>query len=193
MEKIRVIELFAGIGATRVAVDRVAKMLNKEVEHVAICEIDKFAVKSYNAIFGETPNLGDITKVEKFPDCDLLSWTFPCTDLSKAGNCAGMEEGSGTRSALGWEVIRILRNTEHKPEWLLMENVPAVHNKRNNPEFERMIQALVDMGYTSKWADMNAKAHGVAQNRNRCIMMSSRLEKVKDFGMPRQKPLDKVL
>lgn len=192
MEKIRVIELFAGIGATRVAVDRVAKMLNKEVEHVAICEIDKFAVKSYNAIFGETPNLGDITKVEKFPDCDLLSWTFPCTDLSKAGNCKGMEEGSGTRSALGWEVIRILRNTEHKPEWLLMENVPAVHNKRNNPEFERMIQALAGMGYTSKWADMNAKKHGVAQNRNRCIMLSH-LGEVADFGMPRLKPLGKVL
>lgn len=192
MDKIRVIELFAGIGATRVAVDRVAKKLNKEVEHVAICEIDKFAVRSYNAIFGETPNLGDITKVEKFPDCDLLSWTFPCTDLSKAGNCAGMEEGSGTRSALGWEVIRILRNTEHKPEWLLMENVPAVHNKKNLPEFERMIQALADMGYTSKWADMNAKDHGVAQNRNRCIMMSH-LGEVKDFGMPRQNALCKVL
>ena len=137
MESIKVIELFSGIGATRVAVDRVAEKLGKKVEHVAICEIDKYAIQSYNAIFGQTPNLGDITKVQHFPKCDLLSWTFPCTDLSKAGDCKGMKEGSGTRSALGWEVIRILKNTpmDDLPKWLLMENVPAVHNKTNLPEF----------------------------------------------------------
>jgi len=194
MESIKVIELFSGIGATRVAVDRVAEKLGKKVEHVAICEIDKYAIQSYNAIFGQTPNLGDITKVQHFPKCDLLSWTFPCTDLSKAGDCKGMEEGSGTRSALGWEVIRILKNTpmDDLPKWLLMENVPAVHNKKNLPAFQRMIDALASIGYTSRWADMNAKDHGVAQNRNRCIMISTLGREVPEFYAPRG-PLDKVL
>lgn len=195
MESIKVIELFSGIGATRVAVDRVAEKLGKKVEHVAICEIDKYAIQSYNAIFGQTPNLGDITKVQHFPKCDLLSWTFPCTDLSKAGDCKGMEEGSGTRSALGWEVIRILKNTpmDDLPKWLLMENVPAVHNKKNLPAFQRMIDALASIGYTSRWADMNAKDHGVAQNRNRCIMISTLGREVPEFAMPNTKAPRKIL
>ena len=191
-KELRVVELFSGIGATRVAVNRVCEEMGWTPVHVAQCELDKHAVKSYNAIFGDTPNLGDITKVEKLPECDLLSWTFPCTDLSKAGNCAGMEEGSGTRSALGWEVIRLLKVANPKPEWLLMENVPAVHNKRNDPEFKRMIKALSDLGYASKWVDMNAKKHGVAQNRNRCIMISH-LGDAREFGKPREEPLGKVL
>ena len=71
---LRVIELFAGIGAQTTALKR----LGIEHEVVAICEIDKHAIKSYTALHGETPNLGDITKVERLPDCDLLTYSFPC-------------------------------------------------------------------------------------------------------------------
>ncbi len=70
---LRVIELFAGIGAQTTALKR----LGIEHEVVAICEIDKHAIKSYTALHGETPNLGDITKVERLPDCDLLTYSFP--------------------------------------------------------------------------------------------------------------------
>lgn len=189
----RVVELFSGIGATRVALDRVGKELGIPMEFVAHCDIDKYASKSYTAIFNDTNNLGDITKVEKLPECDMLTWSFPCQSLSKAGKCEGMVEGSGTASSLGWEVIRLLKGAKTKPEWLLMENVPAVHNKRNNPEFERIIAELSAMGYVSGWNDINAKKHGVAQNRNRCIMISRLNAPLPEFGMPRAKPLDKVL
>ncbi len=188
-KKLRVIELFSGIGATRAALDR----LGIDVEHVAQCELDKYAVISYNAIFGETPNLGDITKVEKLPECDLLSWTFPCTDLSKAGRGAGMDKDSGTRSALGWEVIRLLNAAEVKPEWLLMENVPAVHSKKNIGVFNEMIKALSDMGYNSVWHDMKAQDHGIGQNRNRCIMISRLNKAVPEFGKPRANAKKTVL
>lgn len=191
-DTMKVIELFSGIGATRVAIGRVAERLGFEVEHVAQCDIDRHAVKSYQAIFGDTPNLGDITALETLPECDLLSWTFPCTDLSKAGKHEGMDEGSGTRSALGWEVIRLLGTMERKPEWLLMENVPQVHSKGNMPQFQRMIDSLSAMGYTSVWHDMNGKDHGVAQNRNRTIMVSHLGGPVPEFGKPRDS-LDRCL
>lgn len=71
---LRMIELFAGIGAQRTALKR----LGIEHEAVAISEIDKHAIATYTALHGETPNLGDITKVEHLPDCDLLTYSFPC-------------------------------------------------------------------------------------------------------------------
>ena len=71
---IRIVELFSGIGAQRSALDR----LGMKYEAVAMCEIDKHAIASYTAIHGETPNLGDIKNVTSLPDCDLLTYSFPC-------------------------------------------------------------------------------------------------------------------
>lgn len=78
---LKVIELFAGIGAQRKALQK-AKI---EHEVIAISEIDKYAIQSYNAIHGETLNLGDITKIEKMPKADLWTYSFPFTDISLAG------------------------------------------------------------------------------------------------------------
>ncbi len=85
MEPIRVIELFAGIGAQHQAL----KQANIPHDVVAISEIDPGAVRAYEAIHGEVNNLGDITKVEHLPDCDLLTYSFPCQDLSVAGKRKG--------------------------------------------------------------------------------------------------------
>lgn len=104
MEPIRVIELFAGIGAQHQAL----KQANIPHDVVAISEIDPGAVRAYEAIHGKVNNLGDITKVEHLPDCDLLTYSFPCQDLSVAGKRKGMAKGSGTRSGLLWEVERLL-------------------------------------------------------------------------------------
>lgn len=113
--KLRVIELFSGVGAQRMALERLAKRHSDlELEFVAQCDIDKFAVQSYNAIHGETPNLGDISKVEHLPNADVVTWSFPCTDLSQAGQKKGMGEGTGTRSALCWEVVRLLKDARER-------------------------------------------------------------------------------
>lgn len=99
---LRVVELFAGIGAQRMA------LTLEGIPHtvVAISEIDRHALASYEAIYGDCPNLGDITKIEKLPPCDLVTYSFPCQDLSIAGKRQGM--GEGTRSGLVWEVMRLL-------------------------------------------------------------------------------------
>lgn len=110
MEPIRVIELFAGIGAQHQAL----KQANIPHDVVAISEIDPGAVRAYEAIHGKVNNLGDITKVEHLPDCDLLTYSFPCQDLSVAGKRKGMAKGSGTRSGLLWEVERLLADMRER-------------------------------------------------------------------------------
>lgn len=186
---LRVIELFAGIGAQASALER----LGIEFESI-VCEKDPQAYAAYCAIHGETPNLGDITKVEHLPECDLLTYSFPCQDLSIAGRQAGMVEGSGTRSALLWEVERLLQDMADRgclPEILLMENVDAILHKSNKPHLERFIIRLNALGYTSSYAILNAKDYGVPQNRNRCFMVSTLHRGT--FKFPEGRPLEKRL
>ena len=173
---IRLIELFAGIGSQAKALEN----LNITFEHYRVIEFDKFAVASYNAIHRTNFTPTDITKIhgedlgivdtDKF--CYLMTYSFPCQDLSVAGKQQGMSKGSGTRSGLLWEVERLLNETEHLPQLLLMENVPQVHSKKNQGDFENWIRFLENKGYSNYWQDLNAKDYGVAQNRNRCFMVS---------------------
>ena len=102
----------------------------------------------------------------------LLTYSFPCQDLSVAGKGRGMTKGSGTRSGLLWEVERLLSEVENLPQVLLMENVPQVHGKKNIDDFQDWIDFLESKGYSNFWQDLNAKNYGVAQNRNRTFMVS---------------------
>lgn len=180
--KYKVIELFSGIGAQRMALKRIAESHPElDFEYVAQCEIDTSAIQSYNAIHGETPNLGDICKVSKLPDCDILTWSFPCQALSMAGKREGMEKDSGTTSSLAWEVLRVLENTDHKPEWLLMENVPAILHKQNLKHFNKLIEKLTQIGYNSKYSILNAMDFNIPQNRSRCFMISHYQDTVPEF------------
>lgn len=177
---IRLIELFAGYGSQAMALERIGA----EFEHYRIVEFDKYAVASYNAIHGTNFSTMDITKVHALDlaieDTDhftyLLTYSFPCTDLSVAGKQMGMSKGSGTRSGLLWEVERILTeirdSNRELPQILFMENVPQVHDKKNIEDFKKWIDFLEGLGYTNYWQDLNAKNYGVAQNRNRCFMFS---------------------
>ena len=102
-----------------------------------------------------------------------------------------MTKGSGTRSGLLWEVERILDECEELPQVLLMENVPMVHSADNMPDFQKWIDFLTSKGYSSYWQDLNAKNYGVAQNRERCFMVSILGEW--NYKFPKQIPLDKVM
>lgn len=125
---IKVIELFSGIGAQRKALQR----LGLEHEIVGVSEIDKYAHQSYEAIFGETDNFGDITKIEKLPYADLWTYSFPCTDISVSGKQLGL---NGTRSGLLYEVERLLnisKDNNEPPKYLLLENVKNLVGKNLN-------------------------------------------------------------
>ena len=169
---IRVIELFAGIGAQASALER----LGIEHERVAVAEWNDRTYKVYCALHGHTPNLGDITKVEHLPECDLLTYSSPCQDISIAGHKAGLKQGSGTRSATLWDVGRLLEDMRERdilPEVLLMENVDSITFKHARPDLDMWIRQLELLGYTNSWAIINAKDHGIPQNRRRFFMVST--------------------
>lgn len=173
---IRLIELFAGIGSQAMAL----RDLGADFEHWRVVEFEPNAVTSYNAIHGTHFEPQDITKItgadlgitdtEKY--CYIMTYSFPCQDLSSAGKQRGMKKGSGTRSGLLWEVERLLNEVGSLPQVLLMENVTEVHGEKNAGHFQDWISFLESKGYSNYWQDINASDYGVAQNRDRCIMVS---------------------
>lgn len=173
---IRLIELFAGIGAQAKALEN----LHANFEHYKACEFDKYALASYNAIHNTDFKVSDITQLHasdlEIVDTDkyeyILTYSFPCQSLSLAGKQEGMEENSNTASSLLWEVKRILSECKELPQILLMENVPQVHSKKNIDNFEKWQNFLTSLGYKNYWQDLNAKDYGIPQNRNRCFMIS---------------------
>lgn len=173
---IRLIELFGGISCQAQALLN----LGVDFENYRYCDFDKYACQSHNEIMGTNDKPSDITKWkgEDLGVCDtdnycyIMTYSFPCTDLSTAGKIAGMERGSGTRSGLLWEVERLLKECNELPQVLLMENVPQVHGKKNKASFDEWCQFLESLGYKNYWKDLNAKDYGVPQSRNRCFMVS---------------------
>lgn len=227
---VRLIELFAGIGAQAKAVER----LGIEHELYRVSEWDVFANCSYRAIHckddttdysagmsledvtealikaglssdGKTPltqeqikakpekwrrgvysnlkatrNIGSITRATAddlaIAETDkyiyLVTYSFPCQDLSLAGNRRGMERGSGTRSGLLWEFERILKSCTERPQVLLMENVPEVCRGKNAAAFADWLSTLESLGYRNYYKIQNAVDYGIPQNRERCFMIS---------------------
>lgn len=182
---LRLIELFAGIGSQTQA------LTNIGIAHkvVAISEIDKYAIQSYEAIHGIANNLGDIRKIEVLPDADLWTYSFPCQDISVAGKGAGIKEG--TRSGLLFEVERLLRVASEKgtlPKYLLLENVKNLVSKKFKADFDKWLDFLAELGYTNYWKVLNAKDYGIPQNRERVFCVSIRGEH-KPFVFPKPKEL----
>lgn len=182
---LRLIELFAGIGSQTQA------LTNIGIAHkvVAISEIDKYAIQSYEAMHGKANNLGDIRKIEELPDADLWTYSFPCQDISVAGKGAGIKEG--TRSGLLFEVERLLRVASEKgtlPKYLLLENVKNLVSKKFKVDFDKWLDFLAELGYTNYWKVLNAKDYGIPQNRERVFCVSIRGEH-KPFVFPKPKEL----
>jgi DNA (cytosine-5)-methyltransferase 1 len=192
---IRLIEFFAGIGSQAMAL----RDLGVDFEHHKVIEFDKYAIASYNAIHNTNFETADIRKVkgidlgitdvERFTY--LLTYSFPCQDISVAGKRKGFTSGSGTRSGLLWEVERILNELDTLPQVLLMENVSAVHSEDNMADFQLWIDFLASKGYSNYWQDLNARDYGVAQNRDRCFMVSILGEY--NYKFPKPIPLEKTM
>lgn len=170
---IRIGGFFSGIGAHHSAADR----LGLDYEVVFQCEFDARTAMAYDALHGETRNLGDITQVRDIGGdlrVDVLFWTPPCQDLSTAGRQAGNAKGSGTRSALAFEVPRILGATPEaeRPRYLVMEEVPAMVSKKFKANFDELMGELSELGYSHTWKVVNATDYDVAQNRKRLFVVS---------------------
>ena len=132
----------------------------------------------------------DLNIVDTDKYCYILTYSFPCQDLSLAGKRQGMEisqADGGTRSGLLWEVERILdelkRDDNDLPQILLMENVPEVCGAGNVKHFNKWMQKLESLGYTNRFEILNAKDYGIPQNRRRCFMVSVLGDYAYDFPL----------
>jgi len=195
---VRLIELFAGYGSQAMAMKR----LGVDFEHYKVVEFDKYAIASYNSIHGTDFPTIDVKTVSGkslgVEDKDhyeyLLTYSFPCTDISQAGQMKGFAEGSGTRSSLLWEVKRILNElseTKSLPQVLLMENVTAIHSQDNMPHFSIWLEFLRSLGYSNYVQDLNAADYGVAQHRERTFVISILGEY--NYTFPNPIPLNKCI
>lgn len=187
MEYLRVFEAFSGYGSQSMALRR----LGIDFEVVGISEIDKYAIKAYMAVHGDTPNYGDIQKIDwsSVPDFDFLTYSFPCTDISTAGQQKGLAEGSGTRSSLLWECRKAIE--AKRPKYLLMENVKNLVSKKFTPYLKEWLKFLEEQGYSNYTKVLNAKDFGVPQNRERVFMVSILGES--SFHFPKPFTLEKRL
>ena len=165
---LKVIELFGGIGACTSALKR----LNINFEIVDYVEIDKYAVKSYNAINGTSFEPQDITKYDKDIQADLIMHRSPCQDFSVCGKNAGGDYGSGTRSSLMYETLRIVNKI--KPKYVIWENVKNLLSKKHKHNFDAYLEELNNLGYNNYYKVLNAKDYGVPQNRERVFTISIR-------------------
>lgn len=150
------------------------KALNaKEYQWLANVYNDVKATHNLINIMDVKGNDLEITDIDKYTY--ILTWSFPCQDLSIAGDKKGMEvsqKDGGTRSGLAWEVLRILKECKEKPQVLIMENVPPVIGKGGLKVFQVIENELSKLGYTNYIEILNAKNYGIPQNRKRCFMVS---------------------
>lgn len=172
--QIRYIETCAGIGATGLALEEVGEKLGIDFTCVAYSEIDEVAIKAYKEIHGPTlVNIGDVTKVDwsKYP-CDLLSFTFPCQNISIANRKAkGFEEGEDSSSSIIWSLRDVLSKMKQKPKVIFMENVAAILNKKHKPTLDKLIVFLQSEGYHVNFKRLDASDYGVPQHRERVYIL----------------------
>ena len=188
---IKLLSLFSGIGAFETALRRGGH----DYQLIGYCEIDKYAANAYSQIHGvsENYNLVDVTKVNTvlMDDVDLITYGFPCQDISAAGKQRGFEDkdGNRTRSGLFFEALRIIEET--RPLYAIAENVKALTSKKFEKEFKTVLDSLDGAGYNNYWAVLNAKDYGIPQNRERVFIVSIRKDIDKGgFKFPEKMPLN---
>ena len=180
---LKILELFGGIGACSKALER----LGIDYEIADYVEIDKYAVKSFNAIHNTNFEPQDITKWDKDIEVDLIMHGSPCQDFSLAGLQAGGDEGSGTRSSLMYETLRIVEKL--KPKYVIWENVKNMISKKHVHNFNKYIDRMDQLNYHSFYQVLNSKDYGIPQNRERVFTISIRTDLNKNFVFPPKQEL----
>jgi DNA (cytosine-5)-methyltransferase 1 len=167
MKELKVITLFSGYGTQELALN----YCKINYKNIANCDILNYANVAYDSLHKtQLGNLGDIIKIDEktFPECDFLTYSFPCQDISVAGVQRGIQKG--TRSGLLYEVERIVEY--NKPKYLMMENVKNLVSNNHIEKFKEFIAKLSSFGYGNSWIILNGADYGCPQNRERVYMMS---------------------
>ncbi|SHN91985.1 DNA-cytosine methyltransferase [Bathymodiolus heckerae thiotrophic gill symbiont] len=178
MSKLKIIDLFAGIGGIRLGFEKSSK---QGVECVFTSEWDKYSTETYKANFGNEPVFGDITKIslKDIPKHDILLAGFPCQPFSQAGLKKGF---SDTRGTLFFDIERILKNK--KPKAFLLENVKQLRGHDKGRTLNIIIERLREIGYSNvQYKVLRARDFGLPQNRERIYIVGF-LDKNIMFNFP---------
>ena len=177
MQKIKFIDLFAGLGGTRIGFEEACKLLNIQTECVFTSEIQSDAIKIYNYNFPNSTINGDITKIDPktIPNFDILLAGFPCQPFSTAGKRAEFLDIRGT---LFFDIVRIIK--DKKPKGFLLENVKGLvtHDRTNKNDqigqtLTVILETLERLGYNINWEVLDADKFGVPQARKRIYIVGS--------------------
>ena len=164
-KNIRFFDMFSGIGGFREGLNRAGGF-----SCVGHCEIDKYADRSYRAIFNTEGEwfCNDAKKIrpEELPEFDLLCGGFPCQAFSVAGKRQGFEDARGT---LFFEIARLVK--ARRPPYLLLENVPGLLSHNKGATFNTILYTLYELGYHVEWQVLNSKDFGVPQSRKRVYLI----------------------
>jgi len=191
---IKYLSLFSGIGSFEKALTN----LHIPYELVGYSEIDSYASKAYSLIHKvpESLNLGDITKIDEsnLPQVDLITYGFPCQDISLAGLQKGLfnSDGTKTRSGLFFDALRIIEHC--KPQVAIAENVKNLTSAKFSKQFNLVLNSLSDAGYNNYWKVLNAADFEIPQKRERVFIVSIRKDiDTGIFHFPESVPLRKCL
>ena len=192
MEKIKFIDLFCGIGGFRTAMDEACNENDIIPECVFSSDIDTFCQNSYEANFGERP-FGDITKIneEDIPDHDILFAGFPCQSFSIIGKMQGFNDVRGT---LFFDIARILKHK--KPKAFVLENVKQLFGHDGGNTLKTIVNILEkELGYSVRFAVLNALDFGLPQKRERIIIVGHKEPVLFNFPSPIRpfKPLSEII
>lgn len=193
--KIKVGTFFSGIGSPEKALNKLKEEgIIKNYELMFFSEIDKNAIKSFCAVHNVSNelNLGNITEIKgnNLPYCDLWIGGFPCQDISCAGKMKGFDSTSSTRSSLGWEMIRLIREVKEKPKYVIFENVANITSKAFKDTLDLFKSDLEELGYTLYDKVLNAIDYGIPQTRKRYFLIAI-LNNCKEFKFP--EPIENTL
>lgn len=183
---LKVLELFGGIGACTAALKRIGIPF----EVVDYVEIDEEAVQSYNAINDTNFAPQDITKYDKKINVDLIMHGSPCQDFSNNGLNRGGDKGSGTRSSLMYETLRIVESL--CPKYVVWENVPNILSTKHKHNFDAYCNEMSRLGYVNHYKILNLKDYGIPQNRKRIFCVSIRNDVYNGFTFPAPIKCDKT-
>lgn len=178
------LELFAGIGGFRQAIELLCKDFGLSSENVGFSEIDNYAIKTYKSNFNTDNELemGDIvsfvqnkTNIENLKDFDFLTGGFPCQSFSMMGKQEGFSDMRGNVFFQILEIVKI-----KKPKYILLENVKNIKSHNKGETFKIIIESIKKEGYPYVYTDVfNTKEFSLAQTRNRVYIFASRV-KLKD-------------
>ena len=163
--KLKTIELFAGIGGFRIAADQ------NGLETIWANDIDSKAIAVYKDNFGKNSIIqGDIHNyINEIPMHDILTGGFPCQPFSKAGKKQGINDYRGTLFEV---IVNILK--QKQPRYFVLENVNSLLYMDNGKHFKTILSALADLEYKIEWRVFNATSFGLAQRRERVIIIGAK-------------------